>query len=109
MRQTIINNLNQLFSGTNDTLRIAYHAPKSKDAIKFTMLGHKMMEEDGLITVYDDKDGQSMPKTVNIDSSMVEDVTYEDGKGDGMGIFGKKVVISMKDGGEIELSTVGIA
>lgn len=109
MKQTIINNLDKLFSGPNDTLKIAYHTPKSKDAIKFTMLGHKMMEEDGLITVYDDKDGQSMPKTVSIDSSTVENVVYEDDKGDGMGIFGKKVVISMKDGGEIELSTVGIA
>ena len=109
MRQTIIDNLNQMFSGPNDTLKIAYHAPKSKDVIKFTMLGHRMMEEDGLITVYDDKDGQSIPKTVNIASSMVEDVTYEDDKADGMGIFGKKVVISMKDGGELELSTVGIA
>lgn len=109
MKQTIINNLDKLFSGTNDTLKIAYHAPKSKDVINFTMLGHRMMEVDGLITVYDDKDGQSMPKTVSIDSSMVEDVAYEDDKADGMGIFGKKVVISMKDGCEIEMSTVGIA
>lgn len=57
MKKVITKNLNQLFSGTNDTLKITYHAPKSKDAIKFTMLGHRMMEEDGLITVYDDKDG----------------------------------------------------
>ena len=49
-----------------------------------------------------------MPKTVNIDSAMVEDVAYEDGKADGMGIFGKKVVISMKDGGKLEPSIVGI-
>ena len=108
MRQNIMDNLNKLFSGTNDTLRITYHTPKSKDAIKFTMLGHKIMEEDDMITVYDDKDGQSMPKTVNIDSSMVEDVAYEDGKADGMGIYGKKVVISMKGGGEILMETVAM-
>lgn len=109
MRQNIINNLNKLFSGTIDVIKITYYAPDSHDVIKFVMHGHEIREEDGLITVYDDKDGQSMPKTVNIDSSMVEDVTYEDGKADGMGIFRKKVVISMKDGGELELSTVGIA
>lgn len=108
MKQTIINNLDKLFSGPNDTLKIAYHTPKSKDAIKFTMLGHKMMEEDGLITVYDDKDGQSMPKTVNIDSSIVEDITYEDGNSDGLGIYGKKVVICMSDGSRILMETVAM-
>lgn len=53
-------------------------------------------------------DRPCLPKTVNIDSAMVEDVAYEDGKADGMGIFGKKVVISMKDGGKLEPSIVGI-
>lgn len=108
MRQTIINNLNKLFSGPNDTLKIAYHTPKSKDVIKFTMLRNRMTEEDGMITVQDDKDSGFMPKTVSIDTSTVESVTYEDGKADGIGIFGKKVVISLKGGGEIELSTVGM-
>ena len=108
MRQNIMDNLNKLFSGTNDTLRITYHTPKSKDAIKFTMLGHKIVEEDDMITVYDDKDGQSIPKTVNIDSSIVEDITYEDHRVDGVGIFRKKVIISMRDGGEIEMATVGM-
>lgn len=108
MRQNIINNLNKLFSGTIDTLRITYHTPKSKDVIKFTMLGHRIMEEDGVITVQDDKDGQTIPKTVNIDSSEVEDITYEDDRADGVGIFRKKVVISMRDGGEIEMATVGM-
>lgn len=108
MRQNIMKNLNKLFSGQNDTLKIAYHTPKSKDVIKFTMLRHRMTEEDGMIIIQDDKDNQSLPKTVSIDSSAVESVTYEDGKADGIGIFGKKVVISMKDGGEIELSTVGM-
>lgn len=108
MRQTIINNLDKLFSGPNDTLKIAYHTPKSKDVIKFTMLRHRMTEEDGMIIIQDDKDSGFVPKTVNINPSIVEDVTYEDSKTDGIGIFGKKVVISMKDGGEIELSTVGM-
>ncbi len=108
MNQNIMDNLNKLFSGTNDMLKIAYHAPKSKDFIKFTMLGHKIMEENGMITIQDDKDSGSMPKTMNINPSIVEDVMYEDSKADGIGIFGKKVVISMKDGGEIELSTVGM-
>lgn len=108
MSQNIMDNLNKLFSGTNDTLKIAYHTPKSKDVIKFTMLGHRIMEEDGVITVQDDSDGHSMPKTVNIESSKVEDITYEDDRGDGVGIFRKKVIISMRDGGEIEMATVGM-
>lgn len=108
MRQNIIDNLNKLFSGIIDTLRITYHTPKSKDVIKFTMLGHRIMEEDGVITVQDDSDGQTMPKTVNIDSSLVEDITYEDDRVDGVGIFRKKLVISMKDEGEIEMATVGM-
>lgn len=108
MRQDIIDSLNKLFSGNISMVKVTYNTPKIKDAIKFTMLGHKIMEEDDMITVYDDKDGQSMPKTVNIDSSMVEDVAYEDGKADGMGIYGKKVVISMKGGGEILMETVAM-
>lgn len=108
MRQNIMKNLNKLFSGPNDTLKIAYHTPKSKDVIKFTILRHRMMEEDGMIIIQDDKDSESVPKTVNINPSIVEDVMYEDSKADGIGIFGKKVVISMKGGGEIELSTVGM-
>lgn len=103
-----MDNLNKLFSGTIDTLKITYHTPKSKDVIKFTMLGHRIMEEDGVITVQDDKDSQPMPKTVNIDSSLVEDIAYEDDRVDGVGIFRKKVVISMRDGGEIEMDTVGM-
>lgn len=103
-----MDNLNKLFSGTNDTLRITYHTPKSKDAIKFTMLGHRIMEEGGVITVQDDKDSQPMPKTVNIDSSIVEDIKYEDNRIDGIGIYRKKLVISMRDGGEIEMATVGM-
>lgn len=108
MRQDIIDSLNKLFSGNISMVKVTYNTPKIKDAIKFTMLGHKIMEEDDMITVYDDKDGQSMPKTVNIDSAMVEDVAYEDGKADGMGIYGKKVVISMKGGGEILMETVAM-
>lgn len=98
----------QVFFKHKRHVKIAYHTLKSKDAIKHAMLGHRMMEEDGLIAVYNDKDAQSIPKTLNIDPSTVENVAYEDDKADGMGIFGKKVVISMKDGGELELSTVGI-
>lgn len=49
-----------------------------------------------------------MPGIVNIDPVMVKDVTYEDGKTDGMGIYGKKVDISMKDGGEIMMKTMEI-
>ena len=108
MRQNIMKNLNKLFSGPNDTLRITYHTPKSKDVIKFTMLRHRITEEDGMIIIQDDKDSGFMPKTMNIDSSMVEDITYEDDRVDGVGIFRKKVIISMRDGGEIELSTVGM-
>ena len=108
MVQVIMKNLNRLFSGNISMVKVTYHTPKIKDAIKFTMLGHKIVEEDDMITVYDDKDGQSMPKTVNIDSSIVEDITYEDGNSDGLGIYGKKVIICMKGGGEIEMETMGM-
>ena len=108
MRQDIIDSLNKLFSGNISMVKVTYNTPKIKDAIKFTMLGHKIMEEDDMITVYDDKDGQSMPKTVNIDSSMVEDVAYEDGNSDGLGIYGKKVVICMSDGSRILIETIAM-
>lgn len=108
MVQVIMKNLNRLFSSNISMVKVTYHTSKIKDAIKFTMLGHKMMEEDGMITVYDDKDGQSMPKTVNIDSAMVEDVAYEDGKADGLGIYGKKVAICMSDGSRILMETVAM-
>ena len=89
MIQVIMKNLNKLFSGNISMVKVTYHTPKIKDAIKFTMLGHKIMEEDDMIMVYDDKDVQSTPstpKTVNIDSSIVKEVTYEDCKSDGLGI-----------------------
>ena len=108
MRQTIINNLNKLFSGDIDTIKISYNTPRLHDVMKFTLHGHEIHEENDLITVYDDKDKQSIPKTVNIDPLMVKEVTYEDGKADGLGIYGKKVVISMSDGGEILMETVAM-
>ena len=108
MVRVIMKNLNRLFSGNISMVKVTYHTPKIKDAIKFTMLGHKIVEEDDMITVYDDKDGQSIPKTVNIDSSIVEDITYEDGNSDGLGIYGKKVVICMSDGSRILMETVAM-
>jgi len=108
MRQNIIDSLKKLFSGTVDIIKIVYHTPKSHDVIKFTMLGHEIQEEDGLITVYDDRDNQTMPKMVNIDPLAVDSVTYEDNKADELGIHSRNVIIRMTDKGWIELGTMGM-
>lgn len=109
MRQNIISNLNKLFSSPIDTIKVTYHTPKSHDVIRFTMLGHGIKEDDGIITVYDDKDnGHITSKEVNIDSLAVDSVTYEDGMSDGMGISGRDVAIRMADGSRIEFKTVGM-
>ena len=108
MRQNIIDSLIRLFSDNIDVLKVTFHTAGSHNAVKFAMHGHGIQEEDGLVTVYDDKDSQPMPKTVSIDPSMAEDVTYTDGRTDGMGIYEKSVVIGMKDGSWSEMATVGI-
>jgi len=108
MRQNIIDSLRKLFSGTIDVIRVTYHAPKSHGVIKFIMLGHEIQEADGLITVYDDRDNQTMPKMVNIDPSVVDSVTYQDDKADELGIYSRHVIIRMEDKGWIELYTVGM-
>ena len=108
MRQNIINSLSRLFSGCNDVIKVTYCTPDSHDVMKFAMLGHGIREEDGLITIYDDKDSHSMQKTVNIDPSIVGSVTYSDGSKDGLGIYEKCMVIGMKDESRIEISTMGM-
>lgn len=109
MREDIINNLNKLFSGSIDTVKVTYHATKSHDVIRFTMLGHGIKEDDGLITVFDDKDNDHITsKEVNIDPLAVDSVTYEDDTSDGMGISGRDVAIRMADGSMIEFRTVGM-
>lgn len=110
MRQNIINNLNKLFSGTIDTIKITYYTPKFHDVIKFTMFGHGIREENGLITVYDDREhnDQIIPKTVNIDPLAVDDVTYDDNQNGSLGIFERNVVVKMTDGSRIEMATMGM-
>lgn len=110
MRQNIIDSLNKLFSGTIDVIRVTYYTPKSHDVIKFTMLGHEIQEENGLITVCDDRDNNSqiIPKTVNIDPLAVDSVIYEDDQDDELGIYGRSAVIRMNDGSRIELATMGM-
>jgi len=108
MRQNIIDSLNKLFSGIIDVIKVTCSTPKSHDVIKFTMLGHEIQEEDGLITVYDDKDNQTIPKMVNIDPLVVNSVTYEDNKADELEIHSRHVIIRMEDMSKIELYTVGM-
>lgn len=108
MRQNIIDSLEKLFSGTIDTIKVTCHTPKSHNVIQFEMLGHVIQEGDGLITVYDDKDNHSMPKTVNIDPSVVDSVMYTDDKADSLVIYQRNMVISMKDESRIEMCTMGM-
>lgn len=110
MRQNIINCLEKLFSGSIDLIKITYYTPKSHDVIKFTMFGHGIREENGLITVYDNSENnnQIIPKTVNIDPLAVDDVTYRDDQDDSLGIYGRSVVIYMIDGSRIEMATMGM-
>lgn len=110
MRQNIISSLGKLFSGTIDTVQVTYSTPKSHDVIKFSMLGHEIQEENGLITIYDNRenDNQMVPKTVNIDPLAVDDVTYEDDMTDEMGIYERSIVVKMNDGSQIKFGTVGM-
>ena len=108
MRQNILNSLNQLFSGSNSIIKVTYYTPDSHNVMKFAMLGHEIREEDDLITIYDDKDSQSIHKTVNIDPSMVGTVIYSDDSMDGLDIYEKNVVIDMKDESRIEMRTMGM-
>ena len=110
MRQNIINSLDKVFSGSIDSIKITYYTPKSHDVIKFTMLGHEIREENGLITVYDNRENsnQMIPKTGNIDPLAVDYGTYDDDQDNEMGIYGRSMVIRMNDGSRIEMVTVGM-
>lgn len=110
MRKAIIDSLNKLFSGTIDTIKVTYYTPKSHDVIKFTMFGHEIREENGLITVYDNSENnnQMNPKIVNIDPLAVDDVTYDDNQSGSLGIYERNVVIRMTDRSRIEMATMGM-
>ncbi len=109
MRQNIIDSLDKLFSGSIDLIKITYYTPKSHDVIKFTMLGHEIKEDEGLITVFDDRDnGYITSKEVNIDPLAVDFVTYEDEQDGSLGIYGRSMVIKMTDGSRIEMATMGM-
>ena len=99
--------LNRLFSGITDSIKVTYYTSKSKEIMKFEMLGHKIAEESGAIRIVDVSDNRFFtPKTVVIDPSEVGNVTYEDEKADGSGIHCRNVTVMMKDGNRIEMETV---
>lgn len=107
MKQNILDKLHRLFSGTTDTVKITYYTSKSQETMKFEMLGHNITEENGVIRIIDDSDIRFFtPKTVIIDLSNVDSVTYEDDKTDDSGIHYRNVTVMMKDGNRIELETV---
>lgn len=107
MRQDILDKMNKLFSGITDTIKITYYTSKSQEIMKFEMLGHKITEEDGVIRIIDDTDTRFFtPKTVIIDLSNVDSVTYENDKTDDLGIHCRNLVINLKDKSRIELETV---
>lgn len=109
MKENIINSLEKLFSGSTGEIRVTYRTSKLQDIIKFDMLGHKITEKNGIITVYDDKDGQTCdPKTITIDPVAVDSVVYEDDKSDSQRISSRNVVICLTDKSRIELGTMAI-
>lgn len=106
MRQNIMDKLNELFSGITDTVKVTCYAGGSQEVIKFEMLEHKITEENGIIKIIDGSDNRFfMPKTVSINPSTVDSVTYEDGN-DGSRIYSRKLAVNLKDGNRIELATV---
>lgn len=107
MGQDILGKLHRLFSGTIDTVKVTYRSSKSKETMKFEMLGHKIEEEKGIIRIIDETDAKFFtPKTVIIDLSNVDSVTYEDDKADDSGIHCRNVGVMMKDKTRIEMETV---
>jgi len=107
LKQKIIDKLHRLFNGTTDTIKVTYYTSKSKEIIKFEMLGHKITEENGIIRLIDDSDTRFFtPKTVIIEKSMVSSITYENDKTDDLGIHCRNLVINLKDKSRIELETV---
>jgi hypothetical protein len=109
MKENIINSLKKLFSGATGAIKVTYHTSRSYDIIKFDMLGYQITEENGIITVYDDKDSQVYaPKTITIDPLTVDSVVYKDDKSDSQRISSRNVVIHMTDKSRIELGTMAI-
>lgn len=107
MRQDILDKLHRLFSGTIHTVKITYYTSKSHEIMKFEMLGHNITEENGVIRIIDDSDIRFFtPKTVIIDLSNVDSVTYESDKTNDTGIHCRNVAVMMKDGNMIEMETV---
>ena len=107
MKQDILGKLHRLFSGTIDTVKVTCRSSKSKGIMKFEMLGHKIIEENGAIRIIDDTETRySTPKTVIIDVPNVDSVTYEDDKADDSGIYCKELAINLKDGDRIEMETI---
>lgn len=107
MGQDILGKLHRLFSGTIDTVKVTYRSRKSKETMKFEMLGHKIEEENGTIRIIDDTETRYFtPKTVIIDLSNVENVAYESDKTNDSGIHCRNVDVMMKDGNRIEMETV---
>lgn len=106
INKNVINNLHKLFSGTTDTIKVTYYTSKSKETMKFEMLGHNITEENGVIRIIDDTDTRFFtPKTVIIDLANVDYVTYESDKTNDTGIHYRSLVINLKDKSRIELET----
>lgn len=107
MGQDILSKLHRLFSGTIDTVKVTYRSSKSKETMKFEMLGHKIEKENGTIRIIDDTETRFFtPKTVIIEKSMVSSVTYGRDKSDDSGIHCRKLAVNQKDKSRIEMETV---
>ena len=109
MKENIITKLEKLFSGATGAIKVTYRTSRLQDIIKFDMLGHQITEENGIITVCDDKDSQAYaPKTITIDPMAVDSVVYEDDRSNSQKICSRNVIIHMADKSQIQLCTMAI-
>ncbi len=107
MRQDIIDKLNELFSGTTDTIKVTYYTSESQEIIKFEMLEHEIEDENSTIRIIDGSDNKFFtPKTVIINPSVVDSVTYRADKENDSRIYSRNLAVMLKNKTRLELETV---
>lgn len=107
MRKNITDKLHKLFSGTTDTIKVTCYASDSQEVMRFEMLEHKITEENGIIKLIDGSDNMFfIPKTVTINPSTVESVTYKADNEAGSKLYSRSLSVMLKNGNRIVVETV---